>query len=128
MSKLPVVIPYVHTNDDGAELRYTLRSLKNIKNWNGEVYVIGDKERWFKDIIYIRQKRQWGRPYDDVINKLKQVPVDDYILMMDDVYITKPTEVVVCTSVWVALPFLFVASPLVVLAAWGISLILTEQL
>lgn len=96
-NKLPVLITYKKTVDNGQELRYTLRSLENITNWNGEVYIVGDKEDWFKNIIHIPAPRQVKNRYIDVENKMmsalnSDMP-DDFILLMDDVYTTEPTEV-----------------------------------
>lgn len=96
--KMPVVITYVRTPDNGQELRYCLRSLNNISNWNGEAYVVGDSEKWLKDVKHIRCKRMYGKPYADQANKVNEACLhdgmpDNFILMMDDVYITEPTEI-----------------------------------
>lgn len=95
--KYPVLIPYIHTPDNGEELRHALRSLKNITNWNGEVYIVGDKEHWFSDRInYIANKRVWGAPYLDQEKKMLYASekIDgDFIVSMDDVYITEPTKI-----------------------------------
>lgn len=92
---LPVVIPYVKTLDKGSELRYSLRSLKNIQNWNGEVIIIGDREDWFDNITHIKSVRRNKSPYQDVENKLMDAMLelpDDFIVSMDDVYITESLE------------------------------------
>jgi hypothetical protein len=96
--KYPVVIPYIKSPDSGKELRYTLRSLKNITNWNGEVAIVGDKEAWFNDIIHIPCKKRSYSPYEDVANKVMAVLQDDripdnYIWTSDDIYVTAKTEV-----------------------------------
>ena len=97
MVKYPVVIPYVKTADHGEELRFALRSLKNIDNFNGEVYIVGDKEKWFKDIHYIAHKRVYGKPYYEQSLKMMAAAaaLDDitFIAMMDDVYITTNSTV-----------------------------------
>lgn len=92
---LPVVITYKKTEDKGKELKCAIRSLSNIKDWNGQLFVVGDREEWFgEDIVHIKSGRSFS-PYEDVWGKLlaviedKQVP-EMFILMMDDVYITKP--------------------------------------
>lgn len=98
MNKVPVVIPYISTKDKGIELRYALRSLKNIKNFNGEVYIIGDKEKWFANITHIPVIRRYGMPYFDQVLKMKlaceleNMP-EQFIASMDDLYVTKPTEI-----------------------------------
>ena len=48
-----VVIPYVHSNDDGKELRAALATLYRIGDWSGKVWVCGDREKWFDDVDYI---------------------------------------------------------------------------
>lgn len=96
--KLPVLIPYRATSDNGMELRYALRSLKNIKNWDGRVFIVGDREVWFKNIIYIPVKRRMYTPNLDVEFKLMAALADDrlpddFILSNDDIYVTEPTTV-----------------------------------
>lgn len=52
LDELDIVYPY-KTDGIGEELRYSLRSLKNIPHKN--VWVVGDKEDWFSDEIrYVR--------------------------------------------------------------------------
>lgn len=97
MSKYAVVLPYVHTPDSGQELRYMLRSLKNVTNWNGEAIVIGDREPWFTDKIqHIKVKRIFGKPYYDQVNKflfaLDELP-SQFIATNDDIFVTEPTEI-----------------------------------
>ena len=95
--KYPVLITYIRTLDRGQELRYSLRSLKNITNWNGDVFVVGDREAWFKNIHHIHRTRIIGKPYLDQVTKLnhavKQIDSDKIIISMDDVYILEPTEI-----------------------------------
>lgn len=96
MNKLPVVIPYISDGNNGKELRHTLRSLKNLKQWNGEVYVVGDKEPWFKNIHHVPSRRLHGKPHKDVEMKVRAVSPylpEEYIWVMDDIYITEPTVV-----------------------------------
>lgn len=92
----PILITYIKTRDKGQELQYSLRSLKNITNFNGEVTVVGDCEKWFQNINHIRLRRIHGNPYGDQVAKLQhaafQMP-DKFIINMDDVYITEPIEV-----------------------------------
>lgn len=96
MNKYPVVIPYIKTPDHGQELRYTLRSLRNIQNFNGEVYIVGDQEKWFKNLHVIAHKRIYGKPYFEQASKMvtgaQYITDPHFIAMMDDVYITTPIE------------------------------------
>ena len=97
VAKYPILITYIRTSDRGKELRHSLRSLENITNWNGEVYVVGDREPWFSDINHIPYKRLFGKPYLDQVNKLRhaihQLDSDKVIISMDDIYVTEPTEI-----------------------------------
>lgn len=91
----PILITYIRTRDNGQELRYSLRSLKNLTNFNGEVNIVGDGELWFNNINRIAMRRIHGNPYGDQIAKLRhaahQMP-DKFIIGMDDVYCLEPTE------------------------------------
>lgn len=96
--KYPIVITYIRTPDNGQELRMALRSLSNISNWNSEVFIVGDEESWFTNLTYIKHRRLHGKPYQDVINKIMAVCIDErvpetFILTADDVFITQPLEV-----------------------------------
>lgn len=44
-----VVIPYVQSGDGGEELKASIATLKNIGDWSGKVWVVGDSEPWFDD-------------------------------------------------------------------------------
>lgn len=96
-TKYPLLITYIHTPDNGQELRYTLRSAKNMTNFNGEVYIVGDSEPWFYNVHHIRIKRIYGKPYGDQIAKLyhaaKIIHSDKIIVSMDDVYLIERTKV-----------------------------------
>ena len=94
MVKYSVVYCYLKTHDNGAELRHSLRSLKYLTDFNGEVFVIGDKEDWFNNITHIPSNKSRRSPYEDVELKIltaindERVP-DDFILMQDDIFFTK---------------------------------------
>lgn len=94
--KYDLLITYIRTPDKGLELRHSLRSLKNITNFSGNITIIGDEENWLKNIRYIPIKRLYGRPYADVVAKLyhaaNQMP-ERFIVSQDDVFICKPTEI-----------------------------------
>jgi len=49
-ASLDFVIPYVHSGDGGEELRKALSTLKNVGDWSGKVWIIGDYESWFEDL------------------------------------------------------------------------------
>lgn len=92
-----VLIPYIHTKDCGLELKYALRSLKNVTNWSDQVWIVGDRELWFSDKInYVAAERLQGQPYYDQVSKmlsvLDKLP-EQFIASQDDVYITESTEI-----------------------------------
>lgn len=98
MNKYPIVITYKRTQDNGQELRYTLRSLKNIKNWNGDVWIVGDKPDWIQNVNHITGRRS-HHPYIDqeyaMLAVLAEPSIpDDFIYSMDDVYVVKPLKIV----------------------------------
>ncbi len=106
--KYPAVYVYKHTKNNGAELRHSLRSLKNLLNHNGEVIIVGDREDWFSDkITHIKAgykdhsqcclnrqiKCYYGEFYNwNTATKSKLVP-DWFILMNDDFFITRPAKI-----------------------------------
>ena len=84
------------TEDDNIELRYSLRSIKNIKDFSWKVYIIWDKPSWCDNVIHIQTEYQWNRELD-VLYK-QQIIVyntdisDDFIFMNDDFFVLKPTR------------------------------------
>ena len=95
--KYPCVYVYKRTSDKGQELKYSIRSLENVKNWNGEVFVAGDNEDWFKDVKVIEAKKSHVK-WTDQENKLRAIVgdkrvADDFIYFNDDMYCVTPTEI-----------------------------------
>jgi len=86
-----IVIPYIKSNTD--ELKYCLRSLKNITH--GNVFICGDRPDFISDkVIYIPRVLKGNRPqYDSELNirlaLLDNRLSDDFILFNDDFYILK---------------------------------------
>lgn len=94
MTKYPVILPYKQTFDDGLELRYTLRSLKNIKQWNGEVILCGDKPSWIQNVTHVTARPHRNR-YLDAEMKIRaglEVAPETVIFANDDFFILKPIE------------------------------------
>lgn len=92
----PICLPYIKTQDRGQELRYSIRSYKNITNWNGQIYVLGDSEKWFNNINHIPMRRMYNRVYLDQVMKMRKacdLMPEKFIASMDDIYITEKTEV-----------------------------------
>lgn len=94
MPKYPVLIPYKQTSDNGLELRYTLRALKNIKQWNGEVILCGDKPDWVQNVTHVTARPSNNR-YIDAELKIRaglEVAPETFIFINDDQYCLSPTE------------------------------------
>lgn len=94
LSELDCIIPYKRAFGD--ELKYCLRSLKNIPHRN--VYIIGDLPDWATGIIHIPMDTRDPSRFIDVENIMRKVChddriSDDFILMNDDFYVMeKVTE------------------------------------
>lgn len=96
---LPSII-YVYNSlgSNGDELRYSLRSLKNLPH--DKVVVSGDRHDWFSDdIIHIPIDRRVHSKYHDAErrwgNALKaDLGITDFYAFNDDFFIVKPLELV----------------------------------
>lgn len=92
MQHLDVVIPYRDSGTD--ELKYALRSLKNIPHRN--VFICGDKPDWVSDEVICLTKHGYGvnAQHDAELNlRLALTDVrlsNQFIFMNDDFYILKP--------------------------------------
>ena len=90
----PVVISYKKSRT--RELELTLESLKNIKEFNGEVYIIGDKPDFITNYTYLPIKYSWGKESgsksnDEVCAYLTAADfLDEFIIMADDIFVLKP--------------------------------------
>lgn len=88
-----IVYVYKHGEHNGLELKYSLRSLKNIPHNN--VYIFWDKPDWAKNIIHIPMKDEKWTKFKNVRAKYKAICLHkeishSFILMNDDFYIIKP--------------------------------------
>lgn len=76
------------------ELELSIDSLKNIKEWNGQVFIIGDKPDFKGDYIHYPIKYDWGKgskSNDEICAYLTASDfLDDFIIMADDIYVLKP--------------------------------------
>ena len=88
-------IVYLVKNDDiNHELRYSLRSLKNIPH--ASVIIAGHKPSWVKNVIHI-ETDQKSHKYANSTNNLiaacnSDLVEQDFILMNDDFFIMKPLK------------------------------------
>lgn len=94
MKKYPVVYSFKTVNT--RELELSVQSLKNIKEWDGRIIVIGDPPNVVCDYIYYPVRYQKGntRFKDEFLAYLTAAElVDGFIAMADDIYILKPYSV-----------------------------------
>lgn len=95
--KIDVFYPLIEAPGDNIELRYSLRSLENIVGGYGDVYIVGHKPRWVKDVVHIpfRDKRKTGM-WTQLNMQAKEYIVcqtskaEDILSMNDDIYILSP--------------------------------------
>lgn len=95
--KYPVLYIYRQTKDRGSELRHSIRSLTNLKGWDGTIYLVGDREKWMNNMHLIPHPGHVSNSYVDqelaMIAALNDPKMpDQFIYMMDDVYIREPTR------------------------------------
>lgn len=82
--------------DNCLELRFSLRSLANIKH--DKVFIVGYKPEWCENVIHIPAEDPYSVKSLNALHKItiacedKRIS-DDFILMNDDFYICKPTEI-----------------------------------
>jgi hypothetical protein len=95
--RIDVVYVYKQSGN-GDELKHSLRSLRNLTDFNGKVFVVGDSHKWFSDeIIHIPCPSKTRNFYLDAEEKwLKALSderiSDNFIAMNDDMYITESTS------------------------------------
>lgn len=92
---MDVVYVYKRGPRNGIELRYSLRSLKNIEH--DRVFIVWDKPDRTKNVIHIPVEDTPGDKYWNVRKKINVIVRDDrisdnFIFMHDDHYILKPIK------------------------------------
>lgn len=92
------VVPYVHSGDGGKELKVALSMLKNVGDWSGKVWIIGDYESWFEDLAGLTYLpcRSDGNKFHGIQTALlkacKHPDVSEqFYYSNDDIFITSPT-------------------------------------
>lgn len=87
----PAVYSYKRANT--RELELSIKSLKNIKGWNGEIIIVGDDPKLPLRYTHYRTKYDWGwrsRHLDEICAYLTAGEiVGDFIMMSDDIYCLK---------------------------------------
>lgn len=80
--------------NDSEELRYSLRSLKNIPH--GKVFIIGEKPDWVTNVEYIPVSQSKTKGENVMMNLFAAVRSaqisDDFIIMNDDFFIMKKIQ------------------------------------
>ncbi len=93
-----IVIPYREGPDDGLELRYALRSLKNL-DFPHQVFIMGSRPKWIRNVQHVPTKPVTPRDYMcflDTHRKMYAASVNPditerFVVMYDDTYFIAPT-------------------------------------
>jgi len=92
---MDVVYPLKNmTDNDYVELKYSLRSLANIKH--DRVIVVGGKPDWIDNIIHINEYDVHSLKGSNSLRKILatfNIVSDDFIYMNDDFFLLKPQEI-----------------------------------
>lgn len=94
MSKYPVVYSYKKSRT--RELELSIESLKNLKEFNNEVFIIGDKPDLQGDYTHLPIQYPWGKDSrvksnDEICAYLTAADfLGDFIIMADDIFILQP--------------------------------------
>ena len=91
----PDVVYFVKHSEENDELKYSLRSLKNLNH--GRVFIAGYKPSWVSEAIEHIPVKQSGKKYENVRNNWLAALNDprlseDFIIMNDDFFIMQPTK------------------------------------
>lgn len=87
----PVV--YSYRTSQTRELELSVESLKNLKEWNGETYIVGDEPELKAGYKHLSVKYKWGkesgiRSNDEICAYLTAADfLDDFIIMADDIFV-----------------------------------------
>jgi hypothetical protein len=92
---MDVVYPVKNvSSNDFVELRYSLRSLKNLKH--DKVIIVGGHPDWLKGVSFVEEEDISTLKGLNTLRKIKaaaNVASDDFILMNDDIFLMKPQEI-----------------------------------
>lgn len=90
---MDIVYPY-RLFDNGKELRYSLRSLKNIPH--DKVWIVGEKPDWIRNVNYIplpQRRNKWANARSNIIAACENPDVsDDFYLFNDDFYVMQEMD------------------------------------
>lgn len=93
---MDIVYPY-KLSGTGEELRYSLRSLKNLPH--DEVWIVGDKPPWVQNVNYIRVPQngpsKWANSRKNILTACEHPDIsDDFILFNDDFFVMEEIQYV----------------------------------
>lgn len=95
MSNLKYPVVYSYKLSRTRELELSLKSLKNLKDWNGEVYIIGDKPTLNGNFTHLPIKYDWGKKSgsksnDEICAYLTASDLlKEFTIMADDIFILR---------------------------------------
>lgn len=94
----PVVYSYKRSRT--RELELSLESLRNLKEWDGRVFIVGDNPSFEGNYNHLPIKYKWGKQSgiksnDEICAYLTASDIlDEFIIMADDIFVLKPYELV----------------------------------
>lgn len=90
------VVYYVRPGERNEELRYSLRSLSNVRH--DKVWIVGHKPAWVHGVEYVKGNDAKGRPELKAMHNLQRacdaVDAPRFVVMNDDMYVMRPLEYV----------------------------------
>ena len=90
----PVV--YSYKKSKSRELELSIESLKNLKEWDGRIFIIGDQPEFKADYAWLPIGYSWGKEThsksnDEICAYYTAADfLEDFIIMADDIFILKP--------------------------------------
>jgi hypothetical protein len=88
------VLYVVRKGERNSELRYSLRSLANLPDVD-TVWIVGHKPRWIDGVGFVpgnRHTSKWHNVPDNLRIACEQIPVNRFVVMNDDFYVTRPVS------------------------------------
>lgn len=96
------IVYVVREGEKNDNLRYSLRSLKNIPH--DDVYIIGHKPEWVKNVKYINRMQRVRNKFQNISRNMwlatKTSSISDDFIYMDDDFALLPTATENATAVW----------------------------
>lgn len=87
-------ILYFVRKGENEELRYSLRSLRNLPDVEC-VWIVGDKPAWVTGVEFLQGNRHMlksANVYDNLRIACREIPHDELVICNDDFYVTAPVE------------------------------------